>query len=494
VTGLFVARTDNVRTTSNAYGFTNNDLPAAVSSYTAATTSLVGLSLFDLEKAKAAGEAGKITKVSRQDPETGWLTYARKPAADPDNPDLVMIFTSHIDTVRSSPGAQDTATGVAATLELARRYKDVDTGNIEFIFMAMGGEEYNDFSGASHLIDMLRAEGKDVVAINLNMDVMTSGENSVNVLGDRQDTYAIGTLQFQERYQYPNWRNASYGDNLGTTTSAYNLPAYLLTNFAKDVEWGQGITNARIFNWGASDHAMFAYFGIDATRSTTAARGGNFSISGSNIQIYGWRYHSARDNMEDYSYDNHLKAVNLMANAIEKAIELEVTKRAKFRIDESAGTVTLHNADQIFKTYDKISGTFVGPDGNIPFVFTPENTDFSLEDAGDYDITRIVGSGIGISNHRNAAGNEVYTEFTTKLAAQIVTLDELVPAAYVEKLNGNQNNLFITVEEKYSDGSVRYVNAEIKINNNAAGTYAVGEYLVYVDTKGNTQIRAIYII
>jgi hypothetical protein len=32
------------------------------------------------------------------------------------------------------------------------------------------------------------------------------------------------------------------------------------------------------------------------------------------------------------------------------------------------------------------------------------------------------------------------------------------------------------------------------INNNAAGTYTVHEYKVYVDTKGNTQIRACYIV
>ena len=417
ITGLFVARTDHVRTTSNAYGFTSNDLPAAVSSYTTSTTSVVGLSLADLEKAKTAGEAGMISKVYRADPETGWLAYARKPAADPDNPDLVMVFTSHIDTVRSSPGAQDTATGVTAAIELARRYKDVDMGNIELMFVAFGGEEYNDFSGATHIIDMLRAEGKDTVAINLNMDVMTSGENSVNVLGDPQDTYAIGTLQFQERYQFPNWRNASYGDNLGAATSVFNLPAHLLSSFAKDVEWGPGIHNVRIFNWGASDHAMFAYFGIDATRSTTAARGGNFSISGSNVQIYGWRYHSARDNMEDYSYERHLKATNLMANAIEKAMELEVTKRAKLSIDETYKKVTLHNASQLWKTYDQIEISF----GNDNVTFTPASAVTLDIPSGteDFVVTRVTASGSGISNHNNPTNNPT---FTTKLFADYLDI------------------------------------------------------------------------
>ena len=34
----------------------------------------------------------------------------------------------------------------------------------------------------------------------------------------------------------------------------------------------------------------------------------------------------------------------------------------------------------------------------------------------------------------------------------------------------------------------------LKINNNAAGAYEVGGYKVYVDTKGNDQIRACYIV
>ena len=61
--------------------------------------------------------------------------------------------------------------------------------------------------------------------------------------------------------------------------------------------------------------------------------------------------------------------------------------------------------------------------------------------------------------------------------------------AFVTKLNGNQNDLTITVTEKFLDGSENRIVVTLKINNNAAGTYAVGDYKVYVDTKGNTQIR-----
>jgi len=67
--------------------------------------------------------------------------------------------------------------------------------------------------------------------------------------------------------------------------------------------------------------------------------------------------------------------------------------------------------------------------------------------------------------------------------------DHAVPSASVEKLNGNKNNLTVTVTEVYADGSTNEVFKTFSINNNAADKYVVGDYSVYVDTKGNTQIR-----
>jgi len=66
--------------------------------------------------------------------------------------------------------------------------------------------------------------------------------------------------------------------------------------------------------------------------------------------------------------------------------------------------------------------------------------------------------------------------------------------AFVEKFNGNKNALTITVTEIYSNGLVYDITETFSINNNAEGVYAVGRYNVYVDTKGNQQIRQCYII
>jgi len=64
----------------------------------------------------------------------------------------------------------------------------------------------------------------------------------------------------------------------------------------------------------------------------------------------------------------------------------------------------------------------------------------------------------------------------------------------VTKLTGNKNELHIIVKEYYSDGTEIVVEKIISISNNAEGTYAVGDYIVYVDTKGNDQIRECYIV
>ena len=76
----------------------------------------------------------------------------------------------------------------------------------------------------------------------------------------------------------------------------------------------------------------------------------------------------------------------------------------------------------------------------------------------------------------------------------IVELVSVVPEAFVTKLNGNANDLTITITEELSDGTINTLVETFSIKNNAADTYTVGNYNVYVDTKGNTQIRDCYII
>ena len=75
-----------------------------------------------------------------------------------------------------------------------------------------------------------------------------------------------------------------------------------------------------------------------------------------------------------------------------------------------------------------------------------------------------------------------------------VTLIKAEPSASVQKNSGNTNTLTVTVTETFSDGKTNKFTGTFTINNNAAGTYTVGSYKVYVDTKGNDQIRECYIV
>jgi hypothetical protein len=74
------------------------------------------------------------------------------------------------------------------------------------------------------------------------------------------------------------------------------------------------------------------------------------------------------------------------------------------------------------------------------------------------------------------------------------TIIGLSADAYVKKLSGNMNALTITVTEFWSDGTKIYFTETFSISNNAADTYKVGDYSVYVNTKGNDQIRECRIV
>ena len=81
------------------------------------------------------------------------------------------------------------------------------------------------------------------------------------------------------------------------------------------------------------------------------------------------------------------------------------------------------------------------------------------------------------------------TKDMTITAVYLPNLVDVKVSAYVTKLNGNKNDLTITVTEIYFDETLNTVTKTFSINNNAADTYIIGPYKVYVDTKGNVQIR-----
>jgi carboxylesterase type B len=85
----------------------------------------------------------------------------------------------------------------------------------------------------------------------------------------------------------------------------------------------------------------------------------------------------------------------------------------------------------------------------------------------------------------------VTREYPLLFAAQIYSV---TPTASVKKLNGNKNELTITINEELVCGNINVYTETFTIQDNSAGTYPVGNYNVYVSTQGNSQIRENYIV
>ncbi len=133
--------------------------------------------------------------------------------------------------------------------------------------------------------------------------------------------------------------------------------------------------------------------------------------------------------------------------------------------------------------------------------------DWSVTPSKQLDNPLLLGTPIideGYTITASAPGKESVTIKNVKISEyqKTIELDFELPSlpketevsAFVTKLKGNQNDLTITVTEHYSDGYVNVIKETIRINNNAAGNYEVGDNLVYVDTKGNDQVRTATIV
>ena len=321
------------------------------------------------------------------------VALAKKPAPG-NNPDLVIVVTGHLDSVLLSPGANDNASSCATVIELAKRFKDVDLGNIEIWFAVLGSEEGNSMRGAVYVAEQVIAEGKRDIAINMNMDMIASSPTAMTA-GNWGSAIVPGNLL----------NAVSMDINVNAATLTLNLPSYLVTNFANDIDWAAGIDNVRIYNYGGSDHTQFHNRGIEAA-SMIIVRNSDDSIENG---AHG--YHSGADNLaQNYSYERHIMCTNLMANGIWKAIEQEVSKRAKFYIyDNKDGSkvVLLDNAEQLFNTFNTVTATFrgIGSGQAHSATFSADNPVFLLPDSDTYSISNVVAQGAGIADNLDAVRN-----------------------------------------------------------------------------------------
>jgi len=112
---------------------------------------------------------------------------------------------------------------------------------------------------------------------------------------------------------------------------------------------------------------------------------------------------------------------------------------------------------------------------------------------GDWFVEKIIDA-LGHSYVLTVIDSELYNVCETCGDTVFVGFEDVAVSAAVLKSNGNKNELTVTITGHYGDLGFVIVTETILINNNAAGVYEIGSFRVYVDTKGNTQVREVYIV
>jgi hypothetical protein len=124
-------------------------------------------------------------------------------------------------------------------------------------------------------------------------------------------------------------------------------------------------------------------------------------------------------------------------------------------------------------------------------------TDFSIEmqkDAYEYAVTMV--QELRAFASAGAVGNYVPSllddpKAVPRFAEFVKILDYAVPSVSIEKLDGNNSNLTVTVKEYYYDDSTEVLSKTFTVGNNHAGIFKVGDHSVYVEVN-DASITAVH--
>ncbi|SDM75367.1 Endo-1,4-beta-xylanase, GH35 family [Fictibacillus solisalsi] len=235
----------------------------------------------------------------------------------------------------------------------------------------------------------------------------------------------------------------------------------------------------------ALDRAVWFNTGIDPDTGETTL----FSHTGSSNYTYalhgnenGFVGQGGTDPLEDYAADSRVKLYEYVSNYSYEdltSLGVEISHSPVERI------VSERNAN--------IPLTADVPDGSKAVLKKDGVSVASATFANGKAMISVKGSDVdGGANYAVVVYDG--SELLGAVILPVVTVVNATPKATVEKLNGNQNKLTITVTEVYADDSKEAYTKEVLIRNNAADVYQVGPYKVYVDTKGNNKIHKCYIV
>jgi uncharacterized repeat protein (TIGR02543 family) len=333
---------------------------------------------------------------------------AIKPAPGGD-PDLIIICSSHLDSVASTPGASDNASGVAMNMALAKYFFDKDLGNIEVRFIVGGSEEGNSNSGARFIISSLTQKEKEK-AFDYCLDmVATPGwftGSSWGAAGLAVDSLSV---HYNRSYSYP--QGLLPENRLDLTMSAS-----LFTNYVDRLgPLPTGIVNVKLYNNTGSDMDIMQQSGLEAAGIIYAA---NYDDG------LEYAYHTAMDTLDDnYSFERIDFIYRATKNAILIAAEKQISKRARLAFNNDGDKITLLNTN-LFNIFDKVEvilggtkylnsilvGVGVRDDritGGTKLTFEKDGpTTLSVPLAAQgRAITSVVGFGEGVSNYTGIPNN-----------------------------------------------------------------------------------------
>lgn len=371
--------------------------------------------------------AGNIS-ISKVERPISWNVEAVKEAST-EEPESIIYVTSHLDSVMGAPGATDNASAVAAVLELAKQYKNVDTGGVEIHFVAFGGEEAG-LLGSAAFVSQIPEEDK-AIAINFNMDMLSS----------------TGTFYGEEL-------NAVSLDIAGGKSATFNIAAALIITGSEDMQFIEGTENLRWFKYGSSDHQSFQDSGIDAA-SMIRVTDKSDDIEDIN--------HTYKDNMVDnYSLDRHVECTNMVSKGIAKAIDSKFTKVLEYYEDAENGKVVAADSEQLSYLYDEIVYVFEKADGTTTQTTGYAANDYAVIAPADATLVSAQGVGTGTANIAGTFDKPKTEQYSTSMVVKEVAAPESSDTNFVD----TDTNVTVEFTNPLPEGSQIIV--EFKDVNNDA--------------------------
>lgn len=371
--------------------------------------------------------AGNIS-ISKVERPISWNVEAVKEAST-EEPESIIYVTSHLDSVMGAPGATDNASAVAAVLELAKQYKNVDTGGVEIHFVAFGGEEAG-LLGSAAFVSQIPEEDK-AIAINFNMDMLSS----------------TGTFYGEEL-------NAVSLDIAGGKSATFNIAAALIITGSEDMQFIEGTENLRWFKYGSSDHQSFQDSGIDAA-SMIRVTDESDDIEDIN--------HTYKDNMVDnYSLDRHVECTNMVSKGIAKAIDSKFTKVLEYYEDAENGKIVAADTEQLSYLYDEIVYVFEKADGTTTQTTGYAANDYAVIAPADATLVSAQGVGTGTANIAGTFDKPKTEQYSTSMVVKEVAAPESSDTNFVD----TDTNVTVEFTNPLPEGS--QITVEFKDVNNDA--------------------------